>query len=612
MKVTIEDETSTTKSEVVLLNYSKSSPIFSLGSKLRLRLRIYSRFGNILYPVKVNITASCLKDEPVVELIGERSPLEGIVALRSTTNSFVCSDGFTDEAADSICGELGFPTFQGISSISLPPYFNRDFNATNWIKAERCPQQPGYLGCYTRRPTSPDKSLIHNLTRHDVQSNSQCSSICEEGKEDADVAVIHQSACVCVSSDAFAAISSSETYLHEWPCPSMTELRHRADLYYAFNVSYGFCDHVDDVQNGKWDYDITWFGSVATLICDQGYVINGSATLQCVGLPGRSTYFPAWNASAPSCLAVETTHEGNELTTTSFGIRETVITASSLAMGILLVTMLAICYLRLCMKKRANNTKEYPPNAKMSSEEITRNSADNSSRPLQDVKKQDGENVATVTKKLSVDKSGPDPEGVIFAHSTETSVDESSIDVEGDYLIPSVGVRRVTASKLQGTRKKTKVGDKMKTPSCHNTTSVGLSNHSKAEQYSPRYKDLQSFMYEETTVPTSDQFTSYELCRSECTNTSSSKNRVRPSAGLNKTLHSAPICSNKPREQQTKNEAKTGEILDDQYINLPVTKIDLSHYEIDISPETNLPKGQSPKANSKLKLYENIHGESQL
>ncbi|XP_071501061.1 uncharacterized protein [Diadema antillarum] len=411
-------------------------------------------------------------DEPVVELIGERSPLEGIVALRSSTNSFVCSDGFTDEAADSICGELGFPTFQGISSISLPPYFNRDFNATKWIKAERCPQhsqnlmycswttaeclsrkvvqlrcrEPGYLGCYTRRPSSPDKSFIQNLTRHDVQSNLQCVSICEEGEEDADIAVIHQGACVCVPSDTFAIMSSSQTNLHEWSCPSMAELKHKPDLYYAFNVSYGFCDHVDDVQNGKWDSNSTWFGSMVTLICEQGYVINGSATLQCVGLPGLSTYFPVWNASVPSCRAVQTTHEGNEPTTTSSsGIRETAaITSSSLAMGILLLTMLAICFLRLCIKKRANNTNDCAPNAETSSEGITRNSADNSSRSLQDVKKQDCENVATETKKLSVDRSGPDPEGVIFAHSTETIVDENSIDVEEDYLIPSVGVRRVT------------------------------------------------------------------------------------------------------------------------------------------------------------------------
>ncbi|XP_071501038.1 uncharacterized protein [Diadema antillarum] len=406
-------------------------------------------------------------------------------------------------------------------------------------------------------------------------------------------------------------MSSSQTNLHEWSCPSMAELKHRPDLYYAFNVSYGFCDHVDDVQNGKWDSSSTWFGSMVTLICEQGYVINGSATLQCVGLPGLSTYFPVWNPSVPSCRAVQTTHEGNEPTTTSSsGIRETAaITASSLAMGILLVTMLAICFLRLCMKKRAINTKDYAQNTEISSEGITRYSADNSSRPLQDVKKQDGENVATVTKKLSVDKSGPDPEGVIFAHSTETSMDENSIDVEGDYLIPSVGVRRVTGGKLQGARKKTKTGDNMKTSSCHNTTREGRSSHSKAEQYSPRYKDLQSFMYEE--IP-SDQCTSNALCRSECTNISGSKNRVRPSAGPNNTFHSASTCSNKPREQQTKNESKIGEMCDDRYINLPLREISLSHYEIDISPETNLPKGRSRKADSNLMLYENIHCDSQL
>ncbi|XP_072175359.1 uncharacterized protein [Diadema setosum] len=38
-----------------------------------------------------------------------------------------------------------------------------------------------------------------------------------------------------------------------------------------------------------------------TLTCDDGFVLDGSATLQCVGLSGWSTYFPVWNASVPSC-----------------------------------------------------------------------------------------------------------------------------------------------------------------------------------------------------------------------------------------------------------------------------------------------------------------------
>ncbi|XP_072164533.1 uncharacterized protein [Diadema setosum] len=40
IKVTTEDEISTTKSEIELENFSKSPPIFSLGHKLRLRLYI--------------------------------------------------------------------------------------------------------------------------------------------------------------------------------------------------------------------------------------------------------------------------------------------------------------------------------------------------------------------------------------------------------------------------------------------------------------------------------------------------------------------------------------------------------------------------------------------
>ncbi|XP_072180928.1 C4b-binding protein beta chain-like [Diadema setosum] len=134
----------------------------------------------------------------------------------------------------------------------------------------------------------------------------ECASICRERRNIGDVAVIHQGACLCVPSETITDLSSSETNFHTWSCPSMADLRFERAVYYAFNVSYGFCDRLDIVQNGAWDSSSTWFGSLVTLTCDQGFVLIGNATLQCVGLPGRSTYFPTWNSSIPSCEAVRT------------------------------------------------------------------------------------------------------------------------------------------------------------------------------------------------------------------------------------------------------------------------------------------------------------------
>ncbi|XP_072163831.1 zona pellucida sperm-binding protein 3 receptor-like [Diadema setosum] len=164
---------------------------------------------------------------------------------------------------------------------------------------------PGYLGCYTRDPSSSDSPLFQNFIRHDVGSNVECASTCREQRQVADVAVIHQGVCVCVPSDTFAAMSSSETTHHEWQCPSMAELKFKPSVYYAFNVSHGLYKELDFVPNGKWDSNITWFGSMVTLTCDQGYAINGSAILQCVTLPCRSTYFPVWKLSVPYCKAVD-------------------------------------------------------------------------------------------------------------------------------------------------------------------------------------------------------------------------------------------------------------------------------------------------------------------
>ncbi|XP_072163826.1 uncharacterized protein [Diadema setosum] len=347
-------------------------------------------------------------------------------------------------------------------------------------------------------------------------------------------------------------MSSSETTLHEWPCPSMAELMFRTGVYYAFNVTYGFCDHLD-VPNGKWDADTTWFGSVVTLTCEQGYVVNGSATLQCVGLPGRSTYFPAWNASVPSCLAVKATHEDKESTTKALGIRETAIIVS-LVTGFLLLTMLSIGFLRMYMNKRSNDTRDHTPDAELSTgnKGITQSSAGNSSPRLKDMKIHDSENEATLTKKLYIDMSGPNQEkkeDTTAANSTDTSG-------EGSYQSPDVGGRRVTASQLLGSHNKTKAGDSVKTPSCHNTTSAGLSSHSKAEQYSPRSKHLQSSNQQEI-VSTSDQFMpvpSEPQRLSKCKNISNVQKRVPLPKSPNDPSYSSSIYSSKPRESPEVNE----------------------------------------------------------
>ncbi|XP_072163804.1 uncharacterized protein [Diadema setosum] len=189
----------------------------------------------------------------------------------------------------------------------------------SWTRAECLSQravnikcrEPGYLGCYKRLSSSQMNTLSRSFARHTVEHDLECISICREQRQFADVAVLHRGACVCVPSNSFTSIFYSETNIHEWLCPGRTELEFKSSVCYAFNVSYGFCDQLDIVQNGKWDSNMTRFGSIVTLSCEEGYVVNGSATLQCVALPGRSTYFPVWNSSVPSCNELKCTHPGN-------------------------------------------------------------------------------------------------------------------------------------------------------------------------------------------------------------------------------------------------------------------------------------------------------------
>ncbi|XP_072164259.1 uncharacterized protein [Diadema setosum] len=88
-------------------------------------------------------------------------------------------------------------------------------------------------------------------------------------------------------------------------------------------VSVGFCDHPGIIPNGLWDSNITSFGSKITLTCVKEFVVNGSATIQCVGLPGRSTYFPVWNTSTPSCREVRNKTNDGEWEDVNISIKPT-------------------------------------------------------------------------------------------------------------------------------------------------------------------------------------------------------------------------------------------------------------------------------------------------
>ncbi|XP_071476473.1 uncharacterized protein [Diadema antillarum] len=111
---------------------------------------------------------------------------------------------------------------------------------------------------------------------------------------------MHERECTCLRQMGYYNfVSTCSTCSHNWKCGN-----ERGNFYHFFNLSAAECGHPIHVPDGDWNSNITRFGSIITLTCREGYVINGSATLQCVGRPGWSTYFPVWNDSVPSCQAV--------------------------------------------------------------------------------------------------------------------------------------------------------------------------------------------------------------------------------------------------------------------------------------------------------------------
>ncbi|XP_072164260.1 uncharacterized protein [Diadema setosum] len=292
------------------------------------------------------MSVECYEGIPLVKLVDGPSPREGLVVIES--DKYVCRDGFTPKAAELVCKELGFPAAMEYTSQSI---FANGTTATrhktlvlscgeeplrivdclkttpecssNRIVRLQC-REPGFLGCY--------KGNLLNLqaasqVKLGVDSDGECMSTCRRQAESNGVAVVQQGVCIYFQSETYAQMISGGNFSHSWTCPFATEIdsnRHR-----SFNISVGFCDHPGIVSNGSWDSGITSLGSKITLSCDKGYAVNGSATLQCVGLSGWSTYFPVWNASVPSCQAVESKTNGKTQTTLTSTLGDTTVTSQS-------------------------------------------------------------------------------------------------------------------------------------------------------------------------------------------------------------------------------------------------------------------------------------------
>ncbi|XP_071511299.1 lysyl oxidase homolog 3-like [Diadema antillarum] len=192
------------------------------------------------------MNVKCYQEIPSVKLADGRSPLEGLVVIES--GKYVCYDGFTDKAAELVCEELGFPAAKGFTGHS-------------------------------------SLASMTTATRHRIQVVS-C-------RKDSLRVMDCLTATECFSNRIVRLQCREPAFLG---CYKDNQLNFQTEFNTGFGVdseiSVGFCDHPEIVPNGSWDTDITSFGSKITLICDKGYTVNGSAILQCVGLPGWSTYFP--------------------------------------------------------------------------------------------------------------------------------------------------------------------------------------------------------------------------------------------------------------------------------------------------------------------------------
>ncbi|XP_072163573.1 uncharacterized protein [Diadema setosum] len=277
------------------------------------------------------MSVKCYEENSSVKLVNGRSPYDGFVVFE--TNTYVCPEGFDDRAADSLCRRLGFPAVEEYLNQTLPGIvtingfiqlrcadadkFLEECSLTtigcpsNQVVRLKC-REPAFIGCYKGAGQTLQSLFSHNDEIH-VHSEDECMSTCQRVSGGQDVAVVHRRSCVCLQLEEFANFITGGRYSHNWTCPSQTQLDSDQVFFTAFNLSVGFCNHPGNVSNGQWNSNTTNFGSVITLSCGEGYVINGNKTLQCVSLTGKSTYFPVWNDAVPSCRAIKNEIHENTL-----------------------------------------------------------------------------------------------------------------------------------------------------------------------------------------------------------------------------------------------------------------------------------------------------------
>eukprot|EP00057_Strongylocentrotus_purpuratus_P023814 XP_011678288.1 PREDICTED: uncharacterized protein LOC105444995 isoform X2 [Strongylocentrotus purpuratus] len=265
-----------------------------------------------------NVLTSCYNHSNVARIVGGSSPGKGFLELRTQSNNWrrVSKDGFDERMAEVVCGELGYPAVRKVSygtdecisagqdCIKAPicneytfrledcswPFGN--FTSGDAVKVE-C-YEPGYKGCF-------DPEDLPQQNRFIFESTSQCVSSCRAITRKG-LAIMNGKQCFCSIADDvrlpdIAPVADDST------CIQNTRGTRQVINSLVYDVSVGFCDELDDVIHGSWDSNVTWFGSIVHLTCDDGYRLNGGGTLLCI--PGLSPYYPVWNDSGPTCDMLE-------------------------------------------------------------------------------------------------------------------------------------------------------------------------------------------------------------------------------------------------------------------------------------------------------------------
>ncbi|XP_072016829.1 uncharacterized protein [Amphiura filiformis] len=168
---------------------------------------------------------------------------------------------------------------------------------------------PGYVGCFRRN--NIDMNVL-NIDSSQNMTSRLCINLCQKEYGTLRYAgLVDGNICKCLDEDFLKNTPDmSEDINCDVPCSGDENdvCGGASNWYSVYDVTLGVCEDPGVPNNGSVRNNVTrtfQFGSIVSFICDTGFILVGSPSIQCI--LGTMPNETKWNSPIPICEAIPTT-----------------------------------------------------------------------------------------------------------------------------------------------------------------------------------------------------------------------------------------------------------------------------------------------------------------